>query len=245
MLFGATHSFAAFEFMWMVNYECDVPGLEGYQIWRVYAQFTDPGDRLTAVVGTPSSPATITLSGGAFYQHPLGGNTAPDAEMIAKDPLVARDTFCTIGLAQDIDGADGTLTFGFGQLPVVNDTSLIWFVPIQSIEQGAPDADGLVLILQLTMPETRFLMCDVGLQYQPAGTTGTLSVNGVSPVLLPLSAGDINHDLDVDIDDLLMVINSWGDTGPEIPDPTDDGMVNIEDLLVVLMHWGAFTGLCP
>jgi hypothetical protein len=48
----------------------------------------------------------------------------------------------------------------------------------------------------------------------------------------------------VNIDDLLYVINSWGQTGPPgtiPPDVNSDGTVNIDDLLAVISQWGS----CP
>lgn len=236
---------AAFENLWLVNYDCNPPGLAaGHQVWRVYARFSDPGDRLTSVFGSAASPATITSTGG-FYQHPFGGVLAPDAEAVAKVPVVEWDTFCTIGVAQD-DGTDQTGTNpGFPSLPVSNNTNMGWFVPPAGIEQGAPDSSGKVLICQLTLlPGSSIAGFQVGLTYRPAGSPGTVTINNVSFVLLPLTAGDVNHDLNVNMDDLLLILNNWGATGQGIPDANDDGVVNIDDLLIVVNHWGFFTGSC-
>lgn len=60
--------------------------------------------------------------------------------------------------------------------------------------------------------------------------------------------GDVDHDLNVDINDLLMVINAWGPcpAPPAICDAdTDgDGVVEIDDLLTVINHWGPFCPKC-
>jgi hypothetical protein len=58
------------------------------------------------------------------------------------------------------------------------------------------------------------------------------------PVAVP---GDVTGNGVVDIDDLLAVINAWGQMGPPgtiQADVSDDGMVNIDDLLFVINHWG-------
>ena len=122
---------------------------------------------------------------------------------------------------------------------------MAWFVPPIGLGQAAPDASGLVMIAQLTLPPGSFISgCSLGLTYHPAGAPGTTTVNNASPVLLPLTAGDVNRDLQVNVDDLLLVINSWGMTGQGIADTTDDGAVNVDDLLTVINHWGAGPGQC-
>lgn len=48
---------------------------------------------------------------------------------------------------------------------------------------------------------------------------------------------DISHNGVVDIDDLLMVVNNWGDAGGE-GDVNLNGFVDIDDLLEVVNRWG-------
>jgi hypothetical protein len=44
----------------------------------------------------------------------------------------------------------------------------------------------------------------------------------------------------VDVDDLLMVINNWNNTGPDTPgDVNGDQVVDVDDLLAVINDWGA------
>lgn len=235
---------AAFQWLRMVLYECNPPGLEDHEVWRIYAEFSHPDDRLSKVFAQSSAPVSIGSNNG-LYQNPAGGNTAPDAEVVAKFPLVAWDTFCTIGLARDIDSSDQTLTSpGFPALPVMNNTSMFWLVPNIEIEQGAPDASGRVLIMQLTVPDGSFLDANVNLTYRPAGSSGFINVFNQSPILLPLHAGDLNDDLIVDVDDLIMVVNSWGQTGAGIADPTDDNKVDVDDLLLIINQWGNSLELC-
>ena len=42
----------------------------------------------------------------------------------------------------------------------------------------------------------------------------------------------------VNIDDLLLVINTWGATGTSAGDINHDHIVNIDDLLAVINGWG-------
>jgi len=70
---------------------------------------------------------------------------------------------------------------------------------------------------------------------QSAGQTQTY---GPSRVFFVLCSGDATGDLNVDVDDLLVVINNWGDPGG-CGDDDDNGIVNLADLLLVLSNWGA------
>ena len=76
--------------------------------------------------------------------------------------------------------------------------------------------------------------------------------DGVSAIIvaeLPTCLGDIVEDGMVDVDDLLAVINGWGNCPPDpqacpgdiAPQLNGDGAVNVDDLLVVINNWG----LCP
>jgi hypothetical protein len=247
-LVSVSPSSAAFQWLRPVMYNCNPPCLEGYTVWRIYAEFNNPGDRLVAVFGNSASPMSIQSGGGNFYQDPDGGNTAPDADVIASAPSAEWDTFCTIGLAKDIAGTDLTGTSPL--FPVfINGSSFqssnaAWFTPnVQP--QGAPNAGGRVLIMQLTVPDGGFgPTCSVGIQYRPAGMMSDVVVNNTSPILLGLEVGDVNDDLTVDVNDLLLVIGSWGSKSPGLADPNDDGVVDVNDLLLIISHWGGFGPSC-
>lgn len=56
---------------------------------------------------------------------------------------------------------------------------------------------------------------------------------------IPDCEGDLNHDHLVNVDDLLIVLNTWGECA--LPCPADanfDYAVNVDDLLIVLNNWG-------
>jgi hypothetical protein len=57
----------------------------------------------------------------------------------------------------------------------------------------------------------------------------------------PVCHGDADGTGTVNIDDLLLVINNWGQTGINPADLTGNGVVNIDDLLTVINRWG----VCP
>jgi hypothetical protein len=53
---------------------------------------------------------------------------------------------------------------------------------------------------------------------------------------------DLNHDMAVDVDDLLLVIQNWNQTGPDIAgDVNGDETIDADDLLSVISAWGDCT----
>lgn len=60
-----------------------------------------------------------------------------------------------------------------------------------------------------------------------------------APVVKPVKPGDVNLDDTVDILDLSIFSNSWGQAGPENKsDLNGDGVVDIQDLSVLASNWG-------
>lgn len=73
----------------------------------------------------------------------------------------------------------------------------------------------------------------------PAGGTDTAGlVNPDCPT--PDCPGDRDNDGDVDIDDLLTIVNTWGTNSP-LGDANNSGVVDIDDLLIIVNGWGQ----CP
>lgn len=93
-------------------------GGQGYDVYRVYANFSDPGDRLVGVFGSPSLGATTiqtrnagdTALGNVLYNTP-GGVTAPSQSAIDASPERQWDTFATIGLSIVDQSPYGDFTF--------------------------------------------------------------------------------------------------------------------------------------
>jgi hypothetical protein len=144
-----------------------------YDVWRLYANFPNPGDRLVIGFGSPtlgpisieSRNATDTGAGNPFFN--VGDNiAAPTMELINDDDAYRWDTFVTIGtpIADLVPGGDETqLTPGFDGIEGTSwiQNNQAWFVPptidevppIQSVAnwQGDGDSQNRVLMMQLTV----------------------------------------------------------------------------------------------
>ena len=80
-------------------------GVMGMTTVRMYIQTENAGDFISAVAGDEVNPTGIRSST-SFYQNALGGATANsyNALLEAVDPLVAYDSWVTIGIDQAPDG---------------------------------------------------------------------------------------------------------------------------------------------
>lgn len=80
------------------------------------------------------------------------------------------------------------------------------------------------------------------------GTTPNTDVTGqlidTSITIVSPCPGDVNRDGVVNVDDLLIVLNNWGDCDDPNDCPADvtgTGVIDVDDLLIVLNSWG----ICP
>ena len=118
---------------------------------NVYVRFTEADDRFLHIGFTQ----IYTQNGSNFYQHPLGGNTAPNDALVSLFPSVAFDTFVTFGVKTN-DGSDTTATtpdFSMG----LNKISGGWYANPESGQGEAgnyplnPDGTYWILFAQLTI----------------------------------------------------------------------------------------------
>ena len=167
----------------------DTGDLAGMTTWRVYFRTTDPADFVTAVYGNQSEPLSLTTTT-SFYQNALGGATAQPINplLLPTFPDLEFDSYVTIGLSQMADGSAGenapstaaspaqnwSAAFEAGQDLIIDDlVGGLWFI-YNGDANGAPDADGRVLLAQLTTDG------DIGgtlnVQYFPAGGDATTAI---------------------------------------------------------------------
>ncbi|MGF1565269.1 MAG: hypothetical protein ACFCUH_07865 [Flavobacteriales bacterium] len=129
----------------------------GFNTYRVYANFDNPGDELTAVYGINTNPLLITTSG-TFYQNALTNafSTGVSPVIITADPLAAFDSWVTIGAENSVGNnlqniGVPTAAFESGSALSINDANGgAWFVFPGDQPTASPDAQGRVLIAQLT-----------------------------------------------------------------------------------------------
>ena len=66
------------------------------------------------------------------------------------------------------------------------------------------------------------------------------TLGGSDVMAVKLSPGDANGDGDVGVDDLLLVLESWGPwTGGCGPDLDFNGTVDVDDVLLLLSEWSS------
>ncbi len=207
----------------------------------VYAQFNSQDDRLVAVCGTMSSPLDISVTGGEFYQHAIGSDTAPLLVLFEAFPSLVWDSFVTIGMGSN-KGGDNTILMppwpGFGPSSLTT-TDSGWFIT-PSDAQGAPDNDGRVLLGQFTHDGTaiegRMLV-----QFITGGVHMQASVvfcNGLASACID---GDLDGNNLVTIEDFLALLGDWGACEACPADIDGDGEVGINDFLALLANWTSFT----
>ena len=218
--------------------------VDGATTYRVWVELADPTEQLVAVYGFDSVPLTINTTT-AFYQNPLGGPLATNYNpaLLPVDSLLAFDSWLTIG-GQDNSADVNTIGLDFGPFegsggPIVADNvngGSVFIYP--DLEPAAfPDADGHVLIAQLTTDGEVSLT--VNLQ--------TRTEDGQNPQILQESLtfqevyecfGDFNNDGLIGIGDLLMLLGDFGCPADCNYDMNGDGGVTTSDMLVMLALFG-------
>ena len=218
--------------------------VDGATTYRVWVELADPTEQLVAVYGFDSVPLTINTTT-AFYQNPLGGPLATNYNpaLLPVDSLLAFDSWLTIG-GQDNSADVNTIGLDFGPFEGSGGTIVadnvnggsVFIYP--DLEPAAfPDADGHVLIAQLTTDGEVSLT--VNLQ--------TRTADGQNPQILQESLtfqevyecfGDFNNDGLIGIGDLLMLLGDFGCPADCNHDMNGDGGVTTSDMLVMLALFG-------
>ncbi len=218
--------------------------IAGMTTYRVWAELSDPTEQLVAVYGFDSVPLTINTTT-AFYQNALGGPLASSINpaVLPVDPDLAYDSWLTIGgedNTADVStiGLDFAAFEGSGGSIVANDVNggSVFIYP--DLEPAAfPDADGHVLIAQLTTDGEVSLT--VNLQ--------TRLADGSNPQVLQQSLtfqevyecfGDFNNDGLIGIGDILLLLGDFGCPSNCTYDMNGDDGVTTSDMLVMLSIFG-------
>jgi hypothetical protein len=215
--------------------------------YRVYANFTDPGDQLVAVFGHDEANLSITSETG-FYQDALGGPTPAliNPDLFDAFPDLAYDTWITVG-GEDNSAAVNQIGIDFsdfeaGNSLIINDFTggSVFIYP--GLEPAAfPDADGRVLVGQFTTDGEVDLL--INLQYRTAAGSNP-QVTGLTLNFpdTPPCPGDWNNDGLISISDMLMVLSEFGCAEGCNYDMSGDGSVTTTDILQMLSLFGS---TCP
>ena len=218
--------------------------VNGMTTYRVWAEFADPAEQLVAVYGFDSVPMTVNTTT-TFYQNPLGGPLAASINpaVLPVDPDLAYDSWMTIGgedNTADVStiGLDFADFEGSGGSIVADDVNggSVFIYP--DLEPAAfPDADGHVLIAQLTTDGEVSLT--VNLQ--------TRAADGSNPQITQQSLvfqevyecfGDFNNDGLIGIGDILLLLGDFGCPANCTYDMNGDDGVTTSDMLVMLSIFG-------
>jgi len=220
-------------------------GIEGFNTYRVYAEFAYQGDQIAAVFGQDITPLIIQSSG-TFYQNPLGGPTSTSINLglFGIEPDLAFDSWVTIGTANGPNALDeinlDAQTFELGGDLVINDEAgAAWYVFPDEEPTSFPNAQGRVLIAQLTTDGDLFLQ--INLQYRAANGTSPQVMNQVIeiPFVQNSCPGDYTGDGTIGSADLLLFLAGFGCESNCITDLTGDDQSGTADLLIFLSVFGS------
>jgi len=164
---------------------------------RVYAGYDDPAEQLNAVYGNTSNPLTISTTDPlGFYQHPAGGDTslAINPAAFPSIPELEYDSWVTIG-SEDNTNGNQLLNIGFDFGPWNSGGALeadngIWFC-IPDAPQNFPDAEGHVLIAQLSVTYGETIQGTVQLQGKDASGVTTTFLD--QSFTIPTGAGGTEY----------------------------------------------------
>jgi len=166
--------------------------IPGFQTYRVYANFTNPNDQLVAIYGQDVTPLSITTSG-TFYQNPLGTaySTGITSGVLGLDPNAAYDSWVTVG-SENATGNNlqvlnvNAASFEAGNALTINDpVGGAWFVFPDDQPSAFPDANGRVLVAQLTTDGIVDLTINFQYRAQNGSNPQEVGLNLVFPNVIP------------------------------------------------------------
>lgn len=231
---------------------------------RLYAEFPE-GLQLSAIYGTSVENAIFNIqSGNTFYQHPLGAATG--LELIDNgDPLLAYDSWFTIGAANATEAEAYSAQLALETTPFFENFELGYDVEVDTAallmtEAGVfvfngfdefgnatalinqPDENGRVLIGQFTTRQFvqgcfTFSLDDT-VEGQQAHYTVETCFSFSPSFVIP----DFNEDGLVNMEDLALIMADFGCINGCNSDLTGDGMVTVDDLMSFIYYYNYYLG---
>lgn len=85
----------------------------GHSTYRIYANCTNPTDRVSTVYGDANSPLVLNVGGSGIWNHPFGGvyGTSANCVLIGAQPIVGYDSYYTFGYTCGSVGTNPIYTF--------------------------------------------------------------------------------------------------------------------------------------
>jgi hypothetical protein len=220
-------------------FEGDVPGESTpYILSYDLVVCIEGDDAWLGAAGLEVGEAWIHIYGPAeFYQHPAGGDTPPDPALFATFPGLQYDTFYTTHRGWPNTHDQGTSPgFAFGPISEPQRLTADWF--------WTPDGNfypGCYTIARVTFlpPADGEWWC---VEYAVrVGSVETALTLYHGPTLVGCCYGDIDHDWDVDLDDLAKLLSRYGATSNVTYNDGDldqDGDIDLNDLVEMLAEYG-------
>jgi hypothetical protein len=192
-------------------------------------------------------PIDLNNDGGWVMRGDLDGGTTDDSLIVRNGTeVIARE-----GSSLAAIGAFTLTGFGTGAVQIADNGDVLWygdwndpdttkdtglFINDQLIVQKGITTVGGQAVTAISAVQDNFAMSDNGQWFIFEGTLA----NGLDGAFLveipPACATDITGDSQTNVDDLLAVINGWGQPGPT--DIDGNGTTDVDDLLLVINGWG-------
>lgn len=231
--------------------------------YRLYAEFPD-GFQLSSIYGASSENAAFNISSGnTFYQNPNGAAIAFDIVDLSADPLLAYDSWFTIGVQDSALASEYTSTFALELFPffenfelgydvAVDENSMLpseaaLFVSIDFDQNGQlatdmnqPDANGRVLIGQFTTRQFVSGCFSFSLNDIVMGTTEQVNQTVCFSFSPSFVSADFNQDGFVDMTDLSIILEDFGCSAGCNADLNGDNMVTVDDMMSFIYFWSLY-----
>jgi len=221
--------------------------------YRLYAEFPD-GFQLSSIYGTSTENAAFNIqSGNTFYQNPNGAALGFGIDPASPDPLLAYDSWFTIGAQNSIEASEFMVSSAIQVIPFFDNFELGYDVAVDEFsvlpseaalfvlvsfdsnsqpmsQLNQPDEDGRVLIGQFTTRQ--FVSGCFSLSFNDLIPAANPSIDqtvcfSFSPTYV---SADFNQDGFVDILDLNIIINDFGCINGCNADLNGDGLVTVADM---------------
>ena len=183
---------------------------DGFNTYRVYANFDNPNDQLVALYGIQDTTLSITTTG-SFFQDPIGGAFASQINPLLIGELfpdLVYDSWVTIGgedNSVDLQNlAVPTTDFENGGSLVIDDLyGGSWYIYPDLEPLAFPDAQGRVLIGQFTTDGIVDMLVNLQYRAEDGSNPQHVGLAITFPVVTPgcTNAGACNYDPAADFDD--------------------------------------------